>query len=171
LFDLCKSRFEQASTPAERDDYLLALGSFRDPALQEEALRYAMEGPLRPQEVFDIPTTIAQASEAESERIFQWCLDHYDVLGERLPPMYRSYLPMIAGGCSLTRLERAKVFFTDPARATPTVESRLARVSDSVNDCVSLRQRDGDKVARYLARVSDGGTEGAQTGAAEPGTH
>jgi alanyl aminopeptidase len=154
LFDSCRARFERSQTPAERDQYLSALGAFRDSAIQEAALQYALTGPLHPQELWDIPTGIASESEAQSDRIFQWFLDHYDELVDKMPPMYRAYLPMIASGCSLTRLERARAFFTDPAHSTPGVESRLARVSDAVNECVSLRNREGGKVAAYLARTS-----------------
>jgi len=167
LFDSCKVRFESAQVPSDRDDFLTALSSFRDPQIQNEALVYALAGPLRPQEVWDIPSGIGSISEAQAERIFQWYLDHYDELVDRLPPMYRSYMPMIAGGCSLTRLERARAFFSEPGHASPGVESRLARVTDAVNECVSLREREGAKVASYLAsdfEASAGAAAGSGSG-------
>jgi hypothetical protein len=153
-FDTCRNRFEQAETPAEREHFLSALGSFWDPTLSEEALRYALTGPLRPQEVFDIPMGIAERSEAHSDLIFHWLIDHYDEAAAKLPPMYRAFLPMIAGGCSRSRLEAARAFFSEPEHATPGAEQRLARVADAVNDCASLRDREGARVATYLARVA-----------------
>jgi alanyl aminopeptidase len=167
LFDSCRVRFESAEVPALRAEYLAALGSFRDPAIQEEALKYALTGPLRPQELWDIPTEIASASEAESERIFHWFLEHYDDIAAKMPPMYRSYLPMIASGCSLPRLERARAFFSEPSHAVPGVESRLARVADAVHECVNLREREGVNVAAYLAAGFTGAPEapaGGSTG-------
>jgi alanyl aminopeptidase len=169
LFEVCKTRFEQSHTPAERDDFLTAIASFRDPAIQEQALQYSLSGPLRPQEMFDIPLGIASNSEAQTEQIFTWLIDNYDVISQKLPPMSRSFLPMMAGGCSLERLARAQEFFLEPTHVLPGVEARLARISDSVHDCVGLREREGAKVAAYLAGVSAAGAVDSGAGGSQPG--
>jgi hypothetical protein len=56
----------------------------------------------------------------------------------------------IGGGCSLERLEAARTFFTDPARKVDGTEAQLQKLTDRVNDCVNLRQREGAAVAGYL---------------------
>jgi alanyl aminopeptidase len=161
LYDECQRRFENSEAPAERRRFLGAMGAFRDPMLQQEALKYTLEGPLRPQEGFTIPSGIASASDEHAEMMFQWMMSNYDIIAPRMPPMYKGYLPFFAGGCSRERLETAKVFFMEPEHQTPGIETRLARLSDSVNDCVTLREREGDRVATYLATFADGGSGNA----------
>jgi alanyl aminopeptidase len=157
LFEECKHRFETSEAPAERRRFLGAMGAFREPQLQQEALKYTLEGPLRPQECFTIPSGIANASDEQAEMMFQWMMVNYDRIALRMPPMYKGFLPFFAGGCSRERLEVAKVFFMEPEHKTPGVETRLAKLSDSVHDCVTLREREGDRVAAYLATFADGG--------------
>ena len=48
----------------------LRVGTFDVGAIEDAALHYALAGPLRPNEVFAIPLTIAQGSEAGADRSF-----------------------------------------------------------------------------------------------------
>ena len=50
------------------------------------------------------------------------------------------------------RLAKAQEYSSDPARRVPGTEECLAKVSDQVNDCAGLRDREGAKVAEYLKR-------------------
>jgi hypothetical protein len=47
LFDEFLQRFKSAKTPGDRQRFLAALGSFRNPDLMDRALRYSLTGPLR----------------------------------------------------------------------------------------------------------------------------
>jgi alanyl aminopeptidase len=152
LFDRCRQRFETAEAPDERRRFLAALGSFEDPVLQEEALAYTLEGPIRPQEVFTIPGTMSDYSDLSADRIFQWMMANYPVIVARMPPLYRSYMPFFAGGCSRERVEAARAFFAEPEHQAPGVELQMARVADQVSDCTTLREREGASVAAYLAK-------------------
>ena len=51
-----------------------------------------------------------------------------------------------------TKFTKAAEFFGNPARSVPGTEESLAKVSDQVNDCAGLRDREGAKVAEYLKR-------------------
>src|SRR4029079_11152589 len=66
LFDEFRRRLEAATVPADRERFLSALGYFRSPELVEEALRFAAAGPLRPQEMFEIPQAVGTAVAEES---------------------------------------------------------------------------------------------------------
>jgi len=156
MFDEYRKRFESAKKPAERSRFLSALGMFRDPKLRDEALRYAFEGPLRPQEIFSIPGAVASESDAAQEYIFTWLEKNYDTITSKMPPMFRTFLPFFASGCSGKLLKEADTFFMDTTRFVPGVEKQLARVSDQVNDCVGLRDREGPAVAAYLQSLTDG---------------
>ncbi|MGH9456742.1 MAG: M1 family metallopeptidase [Thermoanaerobaculia bacterium] len=149
LFDLYRRRFEEAATPTERERFLEALGAFEDPALVQAALAYALDGPLRPNEIFEIPFAIAGDDEG-SERFFAWATANWDEITERMPPFSRPTLAWMGGGCSEERLERTIEYFERPDRQVPGIERQLERVADQVRDCVRLRAREGEAVAEYL---------------------
>jgi len=151
LFAEYKKRFENAEIPAERSRYLGALGYFRDPKIAEEAIQYSLQGPLRPQEVFTIPTTLATSLDYE-EVPYKWMSENFGTIASKIPPMYLVYMPFTASGCSQERLAKAKVFFADPKHQVAGYEKQLAKVGDQVNDCAGLRQREGSLVATYLTQ-------------------
>ncbi len=155
MFDEYRNRFESAKKPADRRRFLGALGQFRDPELRDEALRYAFEGPLRPQELFTIPGSVARASDESQEYIFNWLQKNYETITAKMPPMFKTFLPFFAGGCSGELLAEANTFFMDSTRYVKGVERQLTRVSDQVNDCVGLRDREGPAVAAYLRSLSE----------------
>lgn len=154
LYNECKRRFESAEANTERGRFLGAMASFRDSEIQDDALVYALEGPLRPQEFFTIPGTISSNSDEHADRVFSWLMEHYEAIAERIPAPYRAFLPAFARGCNKERWELARIFFAKPEHKAPGIESRMARYSDSVNDCTTLREREGAKVRAYLADFS-----------------
>lgn len=166
LFDEYQRRFESATSPNERQRFLGALGNFRDEALRERALAYALAGPLRPNEIFDIPMTIGRTPNAE-DRVFFWTLENYGAMTARMPPFAVGFMPFIASGCSAERLARAKEFFANEEHRGPGTENTLAKVSDQVGDCVRLRAREGSAVAAYLRGLAPAaGAAGGAGGAA-----
>ena len=149
-FDEYKRRFESAQVPADRGRYLSAMGRFKDPEIREQALAYVFVGPLRPNELFRIPGSM-MSSAAGRDEVFPWFQENYDNFSAKLPPMFMGFMPFIAGGCSAERLEAARIFFAEPEHQAPGTEKQLAKVSDSVNDCVGLREREGEVVAAWLS--------------------
>jgi alanyl aminopeptidase len=152
MYDDYRHRFETAQVPAERSRYLESLAYFRNPKIVEQSLKYSIEGPLRPQEMFTIPGGLGQAYEYE-ELPFQWLTENYAAIMSRIPPMFAVYMPRIAGGCSSKRLETAKKFFGEASHAVPGTEKELAKVADQVNDCAGLREREGAAVSTYLNQL------------------
>ena len=69
---------------------------------------------------------------------------------ERLPPAFASFMPFFASGCSAERLAEAREFFAQPEHRGPATDKQLAQVGEQVADCVRLREREGEAVARYL---------------------
>ncbi len=147
LFDEYKKRFESAEAPTERQRFLGALGAFDDPELRRAAYDYALEGPLRPNEIF----TVGSANDAAGRDLgFRWMTESWDQLMERIPPAFASFMPFFASGCSAERLEKARAFFAEPEHQGPATAKQLAQVGEQVADCVRLREREGEAVARYL---------------------
>ncbi len=151
LFDTYRTRFEAAQIPSERRNFLNALGSFRDPQIVEEALRYVLTGALRQQEIFAIPSTISGSPEYE-DRVYQWMTEHYQDLAQRLPAFAVPALVRFAGGCSTARIEAARKFFAEPQHSVAGTDRDLAKVTDQVHDCASLREREGKAVAAFLSQ-------------------
>ncbi len=151
LFEDYRKHFESAKTPVDRDRYLRALGSFRDPAVQEEILRFALSGALRPNELLRTASGLGD-SERGADRLLSWVRENYQAIAERLPPILLPALPEVAGGCSAQRLEEGKRFFAEPGHNVPGTDRKLASIGDEVRACLQLREREGAAVAGYLQR-------------------
>ncbi len=149
LFDVMSAKLAAANTPAERSNYLGALGAFRTQPSRARALRFTLEGKLRPNEMFVIPFG-GFDSPAGREELYVWLTANYDAIASRMPPLYLPFLASIGGGCEADRLARARAFFTDPKRKVDGMEKRLDETEQRVKDCVGLRAREGARVAAYL---------------------
>jgi len=73
----------------------------------------------------------------------------------RVPPMVAGFMPFFASGCSAERLAHAEAFFAQPEHQGPGTQQQLAKVAEQVRDCVALRQREGESVARYLKQGAE----------------
>jgi alanyl aminopeptidase len=144
-----RHKFETAEVPAERNRYLAAMGNFSDPALQDEVLNYLLEGPVRPNDMFQAIGGIS-ATTAGRDKIYKWMTDNYETISTRVPPIFLSYMPYFASGCSEERLAAARRFFARPENSVDGTENNMAKVTDQVTDCVNLREREGAAVAAYL---------------------
>ena len=151
LFDTYREHFERATVPTERTRFLNGLASFVDTALAARALRYAAEGPLRPQEIMTIPDGLRAHPEL-ADRVFEWTMARYETIVARIPPWRVPDLPYRADGCSLERAAKARAFFSVPAHSVVGTATELEKMEAAVRDCVGLQEREGGSVARYLAQ-------------------
>jgi hypothetical protein len=71
---------------------------------------------------------------------------HYAELAARIPADFMVFMPYFAGGCSDERMRAAKSFFSDPEHAPPGTATELARVEETVGDCVTLDARELESV-------------------------
>lgn len=149
LFQTYKRHFEEASSPRERRNYLGALGAFEDPEIQADALLYALEGPVRPTEMFGVLFGLPD-TDAAADTVFRYVTDHYEAVSSRMPPDFRPMLIGVSGGCSPERLAAGRAFFLQEGVELEGTESQLAKVTDRVDDCVALRRREGEAVTAYL---------------------
>ena len=152
LFDQFVAAFEAADNPSARGIYLAALGGFEDPAIRARSLTYALEGPIRPNEIFDIPNELRK-TEAGTELVFDWLLNNYNAVTTRMPPVWLPFMPLVGNGCNLERMEKAKVFFAQPEIKIDGTSKQMAKVEAGVLDCVALRKREGGKVKAYLQEL------------------
>lgn len=153
LFEACRARFEATKIPAERGRFLLALGSFRRPDLIEKALAYALAGPLRPQEILVIPTTVGE-NDALRDRAWDWFKANYRTIVARVPPFFISQLTSVANCCDEARIADAHAFFTVLNEPRTGTEAELTKVADSIRECAELRRREGPAVASALSTLA-----------------
>lgn len=153
FFNECRNRFENATNPTERGRFLYLVGCFRTPDLQNEALDYSLNAPLRPMEIFTIPSAM-MAYRKNEDMIFTWVLDHYDEIMSHLPPEFAAFMPFVASGCSRERLAKAREFFAVPEHRAPGTDEQMAKVADQVTDCAGLREREGEAVNRYIVEFA-----------------
>lgn len=149
-----QKRFEAATAPTDRDPFLAALGSFRDPALREKALAYALSDQVRPHEVFEIPQAMG-ANPAYQMQLFEWAMAHYKEIIAKIPPVYAVFVPYFGAGCDAPKLAKAKEFFSQPEHSVAGAEVELARMLEAGNDCIGLKAREGEAVKRYLTQVAE----------------
>jgi alanyl aminopeptidase len=149
LFDTYRERLETASVPAVRSRYLGALGCFRQSELAAAALRYAIEGALRPQEITTIPRAMLE-TDAGRDRVFHWMTQHYAAIVARLPEEFAGGMPNFGLSCDLERLAATEAFFALPEHQGRGTATTLARVGDATRDCAGLRRREGAAVAAFL---------------------
>jgi alanyl aminopeptidase len=150
MFAEYQRRLEATDVPAIRRRFLSALGAFEDTALTAKALEYSLSEKVRPTETFEILRGMGQRNEAAAARIFQWMMANYDRISSRVPPPALRFLPMFASGCNAERLAAATAFFGDPKREAPGMDKTLERVGDNVRTCLSLREREGERVNTYM---------------------
>jgi alanyl aminopeptidase len=156
LFESYRQAFESSKAPADRRNYLSALGHFEDPGMQDVALRYAIEGPLRASETFTIAGGVGGQSDRGADRALRWALENYDHIKSHVPPEFLTRMVGFGSGCDSTRLEKVRMFFADADHRVPGIERSMARTTDAVKDCVGLRGREGAAVETYLRKVAAG---------------
>jgi hypothetical protein len=148
LFRRYRDAFESAETPVLRNDFLNALGCFRDRAAADSALAYVLKGPLRPHEVMTIPRNMGK-HRPQRERNAAWIVAHLDTLLAKVPQAWAIYIPWNVGFSGESWSTRKPAFQALEARL-PGLDKELAKVDESVRLLEEARQRDGKRVTDYL---------------------
>ena len=151
LYHEFSRRFEGAKSPNDRRRYLGALYYFEDPALVDETLAYSLTGPLKPQEL--LGGFRGMDSPENADKPWNWLRDNYDAIAGKIPPMFKVYLVYFAMGCKRERIEAAQTFFAQPERSPLGTAQELAKLTDRITECATLREREGARVAKMLTEM------------------
>ncbi|TNE88386.1 MAG: hypothetical protein EP330_14995 [Deltaproteobacteria bacterium] len=141
-----------AELPAMRGMYMQLAGSVRGEATRKRALELAIAPEATMNDTFALyggASAGADNDKAIEEELFQWALDHHDALAAKMPPQMRMYLAGV-GGCELSRVEKAKAFYLDPARKVQGVERVLAESEARVKQCIADRELRGPSVLAFI---------------------
>lgn len=136
----------------DRHCFAAAMGQFQRPELVRQALAYALESSLRPQEFFAVLQSIF-GSEEWRDLLLDWLLEHYPAVVAKIPSTFVAFLPRYANGGSEARLEKAERFFARPENAVAGTARELAKIREAVHHTLNLREGQGAAVVRFLERL------------------
>jgi alanyl aminopeptidase len=137
-------------TPPERQDTLQAFGGFREPALVDLALAFALTDQIKSTETALIPYELSQAEE-NRKRVVEWLIRNHDVLAKRIPELHYSRLLEVADGNDPGLAKRLGDFTLDPARVTPAAVKQAGLIAERVTLRARLREREQEAVDRALS--------------------
>ena len=150
LLNLVKSEFEKTKDPQKRTRLMNALGYAPTEKLQDDMLAYSLTDKINAP---DLRYVLSGQSYTEARRLRfrNWVYANYSTIKEKLPPFAVANIPYYTGsGCELSSLETTDKFFAPKLKANPEFKRTLAKLDESVRNCVSLKQREQASVASYL---------------------
>jgi aminopeptidase N len=139
--------------PEEYYRFFNALSSFRDPALVQRTLQFALSPDVRTQ---DTATLIAGLLSRTSSQDAAWTFvkEHWDTLTKTLGVFQG--VPRIAGavGAFCTREKRAEVerFFKE--HPVTAAERTLRQAFERIDSCVALKERQAPAASSWLASAA-----------------
>ncbi len=152
LYETYRQRFENPQSPQDRGMFLGGMASFSDPDLRERTREYGLSEAVNPTEM--ITAYGGDRTDADAMASLTWMLDNYEGFEKKLAPEFLGFMPRWASGCSSERLELATEFFSEPENQVVGTLNNLKRVTESVNECLALREREGEAVTSYLEQFA-----------------
>ncbi len=149
--DAYRQVFETTPFPAVRRQCLGALGWFATPELAKASLDYILTGPVRPQEVSTLLRALARQPE-RGDLLLDWASGRLDTIAGRVAPVSVPGLAYLFDRCDPELMARAQNAFR--GRGHPALETQLERVSDSVEGCHQLRQREGASARAAIETIA-----------------
>jgi hypothetical protein len=101
------------------------------------------------------PKPAMSETDAGRDRVVAWIESRFDELAARVPAETVAALPRFGSGCSRARFDELAAFLAEEKRAVPGTERRIESVRDAVDDCVRLREAQGEAVGAYLREFSE----------------
>ena len=152
-YDALVREYETATTAAERNTALGALGRARDPALIARTLAYALSPAVRDQD-FHLPLSALRTHAAGIEALWHWVRSNWDALVRKLPPSFTMLGSVVAmstaGFTHREQLADVEQFFA--GKSTRGFERSLAQSRDAVKVKIGWVGRDGEDVRAWLRK-------------------
>jgi aminopeptidase N len=149
LQDALLDASDRAVAPAEHYRYLYALARFRDPALIDRALEYALTSKLRSQ---DTPGFLARFLREEGARARTWAFvkQRWPDLAGRVAIVGGDTTLVTALGafCDATTRDDIKAFLA--THPLPSAARTLDQTVERIDNCIVLRERQAPALAEWL---------------------
>ena len=154
LFDSLQHLAETSSDPAVQSRSLRLLPQFKDPALEERLLEYAVSGKVRNQ---DASALVAEPMRGRETRELAWQFvqTHWDQVHALLTPLSGGRVITAAGSfCSTEKRQEVDSFYaTHKFSDSP----RPLQIADGqISSCTNLRETEEPKLSEWLSRVNAG---------------
>jgi aminopeptidase N/puromycin-sensitive aminopeptidase len=150
LQDALLAAADKAAAPDEHYRYLHALARFRDPALIDRALEYALTSKLRSQ---DTSGFLSRFLMQESARPRTWAFlkQHWSDLEGKVTIFGgdSGLINALGSFCDAASRDDITAFFA--AHPLPAASRTLGQTVERINSCIGLRERQAPALASWLA--------------------
>ena len=149
LFDKLQNLYETSSNPETQEGALHLLAEFKDPALEQRALDYAVHSKVRNQDAAGQLAISLQDSE-RSAPAWSYIQNHWDNVQALLTTAMGGILVKSTGSfCSPAERDSVKSFFA--AHPVPASELALKHALEQIDGCIELRKLQEPNLKRWLA--------------------
>lgn len=151
LFERLQKISETADDPEFGTQALFALARFRDPALVERALQYAVSGKVKDQDsikfiAFELSNRYTQ------DQAWQFIEQNWPKVDAQFTPLTGATLVNAAGSfCSAERRAAVTSFFEQ--HKAPASTTALERAQSYIDDCIEFRARQRTNMDQWLAKA------------------
>ncbi len=150
LLNQVKTALSKSSDPQRKTKLLNTLGRFGQASVQRKAMDIILDDSITASDVRYLLSLNGVGHKRRSE-LQKWILSNYEALSEKAPPFIVPSIPLfLSSACEKEQLAALNSFFSKSGNKVEGTERSLAKVSESVNDCISLRQRELNSVNNYL---------------------
>lgn len=142
--------FEQTKDPTKRTHLMLAMGYAPQGKLQQQVLAYSLTDTVKAPDLSYIYSGQTY-TKSRANDFRDWAYLNYQTIAAKVPPFALPRLPALyGGGCDEEVFNKANRFFTQQLDAVPGYGRALAKLEESVQNCVRLRLREKASVDGFL---------------------
>jgi ERAP1-like C-terminal domain len=134
----------------ERVRFLRALGSFRDPALEERTRALALGDEFPALETMGL-IDVGSDTRAGREADWKFLMAHYEVIRARRPPETRAGLVGVGSDCTRASFERSKAFFAERTPKELSGPRTWQAFLEGQTLCIARHERDRDSFIELLS--------------------
>jgi aminopeptidase N/puromycin-sensitive aminopeptidase len=149
LFDRLQKVFETSTNPEIQESALHLLPQFKDPALLERTMDYAVSGKVRNQDAL-IQFAIALQIDESRAQAWKYIQAHWEQVRALLTPEMGNALVGSAGSfCSAEARDDVKTFFA--THKVPAADAALKHAVEHIDGCIELRTLQAPNLKLWLA--------------------
>jgi aminopeptidase N len=152
LYNQFMAELKTAKDPEQYYRYFYALASFRQPALLQRTLDYALTPEVRNQ---DLGIVSAVVGNPYGQQVgWEFITTHHDQLSAKLGASIGSAVPFVSVSsnfCDPALREQAKAYF-EQHKKPGTPDRGFRSAMESINYCVEMKQRESTNLAQWLEK-------------------
>jgi aminopeptidase N len=154
LYDAVQKRGQSATSPEDMFRYLGALGDFRNPALVERSLEYAISPQVRSQ---DAPFLIGalMGNPDTQNQAWDFIRQHWPQVAAKLTNFSTgTVVDGTSNFCDAVHEQQVRDFFTQ--HPIPSAQRTLQQSLEFISDCMDVKAQQGSRLASWLQQQAGG---------------